>query len=66
MNHDQSSELDDGAGASPSRQRACVRRRGWVVGAVALTALTLASGITGDRGHAPWQPACADGVQRAA
>ncbi|MEO7244008.1 MAG: hypothetical protein ABIX12_02525 [Rubrivivax sp.] len=66
MNDDDTDEGDCGADASPSRRRARVRRRGWVVGAVALTALTLASGITGDRGHAPWQPACADGGQRAA
>ncbi len=52
--------------AAPPSRRGGLGRRGWVVGAVALTALTLASGVTGERGHAPWQPACGVGVRRAA
>jgi hypothetical protein len=49
-----------------SPRRGGLGRRGWVVGAVALTALTLAAGVTGDHGHAPWQPSCTDGGRHAA
>ena len=64
---DDDSDPRASAGSVPDTDgRNRLRRRGWVVGAVALTALTLAAGVTGDRGHAPWQPACADRGPRAA